>query len=254
MIESDSKLVSTIADLAIRSAEVKRLVETPEKLIFLDAADNLRTIDIPIGPLKVGLDQPSDLAEFAVDHATESSAICISSNRIKFWSDENDRRIEGDCILSRSKAFEWISTFGGKELDQAGIVRALRVPLGDVAEGRELLSVLRSIRFDANGNVAGRIDHGKESFSRETRAAVGDEVRIPETVVLRMPVYAEFPALVEIPIAVEVFPSTQMFALTVVGNGLTRAVRVTLEKIRDQITELVAASPITRVYITKNDR
>lgn len=181
---------------------------------------------------------PAELGAFVRDLPDNSAGVLFYSfDQVVYCYDRNDRRDTAACRLDLSPQFRWLSTESQQPLNQAGIVRVLRIVFrGCLSRYTELLGLLRQLKFTAGGQTEADLQHARESMGKSIQAAVTGISALPEELVLHVPVYENHPFTVDVDCALEVFPAEQAFKLTPYPLELRRARDAAMSSIQDMLT------------------
>jgi len=195
------------------------------------------------------VDSVADLVDAA--HRWKSDAgnvIWISSDRLVLVIDDADRRETVTMPLVESYVFTRIKRLASNPtIDQASLVRLLRVELRGVARATELLTAVRKIKFRQAESGHSDIQHGNESMGRAVEAEVTGADAIPDMLVVDTNLYSN-PGLDEHKLAIgldlEIDVKNQKFLLRPIPDEIEKVTAAQLSAIRDEIEVADAAIPL----------
>ena len=198
------------------------------------------------------LETPAELVLFT-DYLIEQkkladAAVFVSREAVTLVRSLDDRRDRATCSLKLSPQIKWLLS-PPDSLVQKEIVRALRVTFRSCGVPTELLSLLRSLRWNATGDVEGNIQHGKESLGKSIVNSVAGVEKIPEEVGLFVPVFDNYPTFrARVFVAIETLPEVQAFRLTPFPQEIENAFEAAMSGIRDDFAK---ASDRPKVFFGK---
>ncbi len=164
------------------------------------------------------------------------SEVWVSPQDVSYVFNNGDRRDRAIFPLKQSDQMKWMLAYGGKPMRQSEIVRAIRIVFRSWSRDcPNLLTVLRQLKFTANGATEGSLSHAEESLGRSLIAAVTGSGAIPENVCIVFPFFSNLRYTVTVDCAIEISPSEQTFAITPVPGELIRVENQALEEIFDLI-------------------
>ncbi len=160
--------------------------------------------------------------------------------------DDADRRDYVRLGLEFSHQFRALAHRQAPCLSQKELLSLLRLDIGvdDVTGGKDLMAMLREVRFRQSAEEGVVIDRGKESLDSDVKRDVLGIDGLPERVQLNIPVYSN-PGEVErryaVMYALEVELESRSFRFVPCPNALDEAVQLAQADIRQRIAAAVPA-------------
>lgn len=180
---------------------------------------------------------PTQLQAFVKErHADDDEGVVfINPTEMIYCYDREDRRDIAGCQFKRTAAWEWLlmadKPLGGDKLGQADFVRLLRITLRGCMGGDDLLRSVRTLKFNANAEASGDVQHGRESMGKSIETKISGLTTFPEEVTLTVQPFEEFGHRVRIECAVEIFPNESAFRLTPFPLEMKRGMEAVLENL-----------------------
>lgn len=168
-----------------------------------------------------------------------SPVVWINGQNIVLVTDDGDRRDRVTLPLVKSAAFSRLTALAkDPELDQAELIRTLRVDLQGTIRRAELLAAVRHIKFRASSSGQSIVQHGNESMGKTIEAEVTGAGDIPETVVVECAVFSnpdEREKSFTVGCDLEIVPADSTFRFQPIPDELERVIDAALHGIRDEI-------------------
>lgn len=222
-----------------RSREARKL-ELPGdgRTVYVDQGGSLTPY--PVLPAVRGhkVDSVDDMIGAAIKWKT-APVLWISGEAVVLLPDDGDRRDRITLPLAKSHQFaKLIELSKDAELDQAALIRLLRVDLPGAGGRAELLATVRNIKWRTASAGNANIQHGNESMGKQIEAEVSGAGAIPEQVLVTGPVYRNpgerdntFGVLCDL----EIVPTEQVFMFKPLPDEIERVTEAALEGIRGRL-------------------
>lgn len=229
-----------LADTALNAKAARTLDLKDPRIVYVDQGGSLNPIKIPPAIRSHRVESVSDLVA-AASRWSGDNTIWIGADAVRLVIDDADRRDVVTLPLSKSPQFKTMEQLATTpQLDQQALIRRLRIDLPGVERRNELLGTVRKLKFRQSTSGEEDIQHGKESLGRAIEAQVTGSGDIPETIVVRGPVYCnpgEREKSYAVGLDLEIMPADQKFRLRPLPDELDRAVRDALQGIREHLNE-----------------
>lgn len=197
-------------------------------------------------PRKVTLLSVDQVLGFCESHR-DNCSVWISPSRVEIVIDDSkeSRRLERAVVpLDRTIANQTLQTFldDETELDQKSFIRVLRLKLFDCLdkEGRDAITVLRTINFSNSTTGHGVVEKSRESLGREIEAEVrSDAGEIPDELLLNIRLYEDraLQRRFTIRCALEIDSRKATFSLCPLPGQLEDAVATQMQMISEMLVD-----------------
>lgn len=235
MSEGIGQVGEQIEKLAIASVKTK-ILETnvePDGAYYLVGPDGKAELKTP-SPKRHAetLDTPLELAKFLADlvkaEKITNAATFYTETRILAVYDRDDRRDSVAVNLKPSPQYVWLRD-AKSVMSQSDIVRTLRITFrGNLGDGSDLVTILRKLKFKADGTAEGDVQHGRESIGRSIVNEVTGLNALPEEIAFSVPVFDNHPFRARIECALEINPADQTFRITAFPQQVKNAMDAAL--------------------------
>ena len=163
---------------------------------------------------------------------TKTGVIYVGPDAVQYVYDSHDRRDRATCVLELSEPWKLLSK-PIPPLEQKAIIRLLRINFnGCLHNGSTLIETMREIKFDAQGSIESKVNHGNASLGKKLSAAITGVNSIPDEFPMVVQVFKNFPFKVQILCALEIHTEVAKFEIVPYPNQLEDALAQTLEQIR----------------------
>lgn len=235
-----AKIVQLATDA--HDLKIKRVEGVPNRVWMLGRDGTATEIPITIPDWLV-----LDTCESFIDAIKEVLDLQVEGVRVF----HNDDKLLADVIdgiprstyemhLSRTDQFSLLDKLSSCEVrwyDHRGFLRLLRHDLAECGtEGTA--SIMQRVTFKQHSGGQSDISHGKESMGRSVNSAVDAIEELPQTLLLTVPVYCEFPMIYQqIMCSLEIDANAARFALTPRPGQMDQAVIDAQEEIGKHLSD-----------------
>ena len=225
---------------AAASARVLNIPGNDGRKCYVDQNGTLTVYDVP-PPLRAHHVNSVDDLIAAARKWNTGPVVWISGEAIVLVPDDADRRDRITLKLVKSAAFAKLCSLASEpELNQAELVRLLRVDLVGAVNRVGLLAAVRQIRFRQSTAGESTIQHGNESLGRTIESQVSGASEIPETVLVSCSVFSnpgEREKRLTIACDLEIITAESAFRFHPLPDELERVKDEALADIRETIGE-----------------
>ena len=221
-------------------AEGAKLLQVPGdgRTAFIDQGGTLVKHDVS-PPLRAHNVKSVDDLIAAAQTWNVKPVVWVNGSEVVLLPDDNDRRDRVTLKLVKSAAFSKLCALAAKpEVDQAELVRIIRVDLQGTISRTELLTAIRSIKFRSLTSGQSTIQHGNESMGRTIEAEVTGAGNLPELVVVSCATFSnpgERDKTMTVACDLEIVPQEQTFRFQPIPDEIERVTDAALEDIRQRI-------------------
>jgi hypothetical protein len=243
--------IQHVESLAQRAASA-RVVNIPGdgKTAFVEQNGSLARIPVTPPLRQHTVASVADLVKSAErwEHEEWGNVVWISCDKLVLVIDDSDRRETVTMPLVESYVFSRIKALAKNPVvDQAALVRLLRVDLRGVVNATALLTAVRKLKFRQAESGHADIQHGNESMGRQIEAEVTGADAIPDSLVVETNLYSN-PGLDEqkftIGLDLEIDVKNQRFLLRPVPDEIEKVTAAQLASIRAEIEEADSELPV----------
>lgn len=248
----DAATVERIAKLGAAEVAPKsfRPEAEPSHVFYLRNADgSYSREEAATPPLELGLFSLESIAEYLKRDDTVDAALFYDADainvRLGFDSEtETQYRDSASMGLEPSDQIIRIGELNSKKpIDQRSLLRTLRYDFTDnLGAAGNLIEVLTSVRFSADGQGETTIKQGSVSLGKTIRQSVTGVGELPEIVTLTVPYFGGniLPRASWVPIrmALDADPATQTFQFFPIAGELDNAKKAAVESLRARLLEL----------------
>lgn len=230
-------------------ADSARVVTLPDdsRHVFIDQGGVFTKHELPPPLRKHTVASVEDLVA-AANRWKDSPVAWLSGEAIVLVTDDSDRRDIVTLPLVKSAAFTKLMQLDKTpQLDQAQLIRLLRIDLQGTANRTALLTAIRSIKFKSVDSGASSIQHGNESLGRAIENEVTGAGDIPEQVLVECAVFAnhgERDKRFKVACDLEIVASEKKFRFHPLPDDLERVTDAALDDIREQIAADLPGVPV----------
>lgn len=221
-------------------AEAARLLSIPGdgRKAFVDQAGTVTPYDVT-PPLRTHrVDSVDDMVAAAKTWKAKP-VLWISGEAVVLITDDGDRRDKVTLPLVKSSQFARIIALGvDPELEQAELLRTLRVDLSGAINRGDVIATVRKLKWRTGASGTSEITHGGESMGRQIEAEVTGAGDIPESLVVSCPIYrnpGERDYTFTIGMDLEIVPQDQTFRLRPMPDEIERVTEAALAGIRERL-------------------
>jgi hypothetical protein len=228
-----------------KSQKVGTVTNIPgvDNAAFLHNPDGtLQTIELPVPPRghKVrGLEDIIDAV--ATWKATEDDAVIwINPNAVLLVLDDDDRRKNIiACPLETHPQFDTVAALGKRAYDNKSLIRILRFDLKGCWTHSDLISQLHRVEWGTNTKTAQVAERSRESMGRSIDAAVSNLDKLPEELIVRLPVFRTHGAkfFSNVNCSIEPDLGNQVFRFEPFPAEIDNAIDDALHQIEDALSE-----------------
>jgi hypothetical protein len=126
------------------------------------------------------IDRLTDLRHF-ISHelAGKESRVYVEEKAVTAVYDQADRRDRVVWPLKLSEPYQWLANNAAKQLDQAGLLRVLRIVFRNCLMDGNLIPLIRQLKFNAAGEANADLQHGRESMGKSVLNAAARSPAAP---------------------------------------------------------------------------
>lgn len=192
------------------------------------------------------VDSVCDIIRAIARWGSDASSVWICSQQVLLILDDADRRDRIAMPLLESATFTRLKKCQGA-IDQAALIRLLRVEFRNAVNQPEVLTAVRKIRFRSLSAGETSIQHGNESLGQQVENEVSGAGDIPEVLAVETNVFSnpgEGEYLVTVGLDLEIDAKAQRFMLRPIPDEIERLTAAALSDIRERISEAIDDSRI----------
>ncbi len=145
----------------------------------------------------------------------EGSCVYVSDKRFVYLSDPSDPYgFEAVFFPVPSVEAMWFSAESKNAMDQKILIRTLRITLSRCLLSKDIVSLIRNVKFKADTSGESDLQHGRQSISRSIIKEVKGLDTIPETLTIQIKPFENINIIKRVQIAIEIDENTETFKLT----------------------------------------
>lgn len=202
----------------------------------------LQTIELPVPPRGHKVRGLEDIVDAATTWKADDSnaVIWINPKAVMLVLDDDDRRKNIIvCPLETHPQFDTVAALHGRSYDNKSLIRILRFDLKGCWQYPELISHLARVEWGSNSKTVQNAERGRESMGRSVDEAVSNVDKLPEELIVRVPVFKTHGAKFQADIKCSIEPdlNNQVFRFEPFPAEVDNAIDVALHQVEDALSE-----------------
>lgn len=182
----------------------------------------------------------SDIGYFQT--ANEGPCVYISEAKFVYiQAPSNPYTFKANFAPCSSVESHWFRTESKNPMDQKGLIRTLRITLARCLLSKELISLVRNLKFKADTSGDSDLQHGRQSISRSIIKEVKGLDTIPESLLFQIKPFENINIVKRINVAIEIDEATETFKLTPMPGEWEKMIDDVLNECMGSMPERVIA-------------